>query len=146
MVGPALWPRSWVGTWVAADGKTISISWGTQGAAVTVRSGPGQAPCRSHELLGGGTKMIEDLPARCELDEQGRRYLEVEAGTPTVGATYRLYPAIEDAAGFRSAGDDVNVEQLLLVPNTAIGLYDDYDDDLGVSWAIPLQPLRWASV
>jgi hypothetical protein len=90
-------------------------------------------------------KVIDNLPARSDLDQQSRRYLEVEAGTADLGPTYRLYPAIQDAHGRRTAGDNVTVEELLLVPSIAIGLYDDYDDDMGVPWAYPLHPLRWFS-
>jgi hypothetical protein len=94
-------------------------------------------------LLGGGTAVIEDLPARCDIDEKGRRYLEVEAGTPELGPTCRLYPSIEDDSGMRPAGDDVAVEHLVLVPNTSIGRYDDWEDDQGVPWAYPMHWLIW---
>jgi hypothetical protein len=33
-------------------------------------------------------------------------------------------------------------DHLVLVPNIAIGLFDDFDDDLGVPWAYPLDRLR----
>lgn len=32
---------------------------------------------------------------------------------------------------------------LVLVPEVTMGMYDDWDDDLGVPWAFPLAPLRW---
>jgi hypothetical protein len=139
------WPRSWVGTWVAPDGKTISISWDSHGITVTARPSRGQTPYQSVDLLDGDTKMIENLPARCDLDQQGHRYLEVEAGTADLGPTYHLYPATKTRTGLRAAGDNVTVEKLLLVPNTVIGLYDDDEDDLGVPWAYPLHPLKWSS-
>ena len=139
----ASWPPAWLGTWVAVDGKTVSIADVGGTVAVTVCPGPGRGPYRSAELLGGGTKPIESLPATCTVDERGRLYLEVEAGTPDVGPTYRLYAAREDDGGWRTADPDLPVELLVLVPNTNIGLYDDWDDDLGVPWAYPLDPLRW---
>ncbi|GAA5190320.1 hypothetical protein GCM10023322_45180 [Rugosimonospora acidiphila] len=111
---------------------------------MTARPGPGQAPYRSAQLLDDGTKPIEDLPARCDTDQRGHRYLEVEAGTVNLGPTYRLYAAREEADELRGAADDLPVERLVLVPEIVMGLYDDYDDDLGVPWAYPLRPLRWA--
>jgi hypothetical protein len=137
------WPRSWVGGWVAPDGKTVELAVDGPRISVTVRPGPGREPYRSAELLEGGTVPIRNLEARCARDDKGIRHLEVEAGTPTLGPTYRLYPAAVDADGRRHpAADDVPVERIVLLPATSIGLYDDWDDDFGVPWAYPLEPLR----
>jgi hypothetical protein len=137
------WPSSWVGTWTAQDGKTVTIGQSTRGMTVTVRPAPDQPSYLSAELLEGGTKRIERLPASCQVDNEGRRYLEIEAGSPGLGPTYRLYAAVEGPEGLRKAHDDAAVDRLVLVPNTMIGLYDDWDDDLGVPWAYPLDPRRW---
>ena len=70
--------------------------------------------------------------------------MEIEAGTPELGPTYRLYSAVEPTPGARAAATDTtDVADVILVPNTSIGLYDDWEDDLGVSWALPLEPLQW---
>lgn len=66
----------------------------------------------------------------------------MEAGTAELGPTYRLYPATESPTGWRTADSDVPADRLVLIPITLIGLYDDFDDDLGVPWAHPLLPLR----
>ncbi|MBF9132118.1 hypothetical protein I0C86_24640 [Plantactinospora sp. S1510] len=137
------WSTSWTGTWVAADAKTVRLSHGDCGITVTVSPGPDQPPYRSAPLLDGGTKRIENLPTSLLVDEAGRQCLEVEAGVPGLGPTYRLYAAVRDAAGLSIARGDVAVDRIVLIPNTAIGLYDDFDDDLGVPWAYPLSPLRW---
>jgi hypothetical protein len=136
------WPPSWVGTWIGDDGKTVRVVRNDGGIAVTVSPGRGQAAYLSAELLGGGRKRIDDLPARCLVDGEGRRYLEIEAGTPGLGPTYRLYAAVIEDTGLRQAHHDDSVDRLVLVPNTGIGMYDDFDDDLGVPWAYPLAPLR----
>lgn len=136
------WPNSWLGTWVSTDGKAVTIESDDRALTVTIRPGVGLAPCVSATLLGGGTKAIERLAAVCHLDHKRGRYLEVEAGTAEIGPTYRLYAAIDSPEGWRTANDDVPVDQLVLIPNTTIGLYDDFDDDLGVPWAYPLLPLR----
>ncbi|HEX5596848.1 MAG TPA: hypothetical protein VFX61_12665 [Micromonosporaceae bacterium] len=137
------WPTSWAGTWVAPDAKTVRLIREDRGIFVTVSPGPDQPPYLSAPLLDGGTKRIERLPASFQVDEEGRRYLEIEAGEPGLGPTYRLYAAVEDAAGLRIARGEVSVDRLVLYPNTAIGLYDDWDDDLGIPWAYPLSPLWW---
>src|SRR5262245_26931959 len=88
---PRRWPRPWFGTWVATDFKTVSIGWNGDEITITVRPSPCHAPYRSAELLDGSTRQIDHLPARCRFDDQGRRYLEAEAGTSGLGPTYRLY-------------------------------------------------------
>jgi hypothetical protein len=93
-------------------------------------------------LLDGSTKPIERIAADRHIDENGRRFLEIEVGTPEFGPTYRLYALIDEGEQWHAAGDDAPLEQLVLVPNTIIGLYDDYEDDLGVWWASPLLPFR----
>ena len=136
------WSPSWVGTWTADDGKTVRVVRDDGGIAVTVSPGRGQAAYLSAELLGGGRKRIEDLPARGLIDVESRRYLEIEAGTPGLGPTYRLYAAVTEGTRLRQAHHDDSVDRLVLVPNTSIGMYDDLDDDLGVPWAYPLAPFR----
>lgn len=143
MDGIAGWPTSWVGTWIAPDAKTVRIIQVDQGVSVTVSPGPDQPPYRSAPLLDGSTKPIERVAGSFHTDERGRSYLEVEAGTPGLGPTYRLYAAVETAGNLRIATATTRVDDLVLVPNTSIGLYDDFEDDLGVPWAYPLDPLRW---
>jgi hypothetical protein len=55
--------------------------------------------------------------------------LTIEAGVVGLGPTYRLRRAENDR----------------LLPSVGMGLYDDYDDDLGVPWAFPLEPYRRAT-
>ena len=142
---PAVWPIEWVGEWRAEDGKTVVLEQTGGEVRITVSPGPGLPPYESAELLKGGRKQIADLVAICRTDDQGRKYLEIEAGTEEVGPTYRLYAAIEDANGRQKASDDAPATRVILVPNTSIGLYDDYEDDLGVPWAYPLEPMRPAA-
>jgi hypothetical protein len=121
-----------MGWWVADDGKAVLIEHTHKKLHVTVAPARGGTPYSSAELLRGGTKRIERMLASCFVDEHGRRYLEIEAGTPEIGPTYRLYPVVESSAGhplgtgeysrFRIAKDSVLVDDLILVPNTSIGL------------------------
>lgn len=134
------WP--WVGTWIAADLKTITIAREGQGLTVTVSPGPDQVPYTGAPLPDGSEKTIDRLPAHCHTD-RGLLYLQVEAGIPGIGPTYHLYGVVDGASGYRAANEKVPAEQLTLLPDTGIGFYDDWEDDLGVPWAYPLQPLKW---
>lgn len=141
----AAWPKKWVGWWVAPDGKAVLVERFRRRILVSVAPRRGGNPYESAQLLDGATKRIERLEASARVDDEGRRYLEIEAGTPELGPTYRLYSAVEPSPGARAAAaDETAVDRVILIPNTSIGLYDDWDDDLGVPWALPLEPLRWA--
>ena len=120
----------------------VTIEQDSDAVLVTVRPGVGQAAYTSASLLDGSTKPIERIAAACHIDQHGLRYLEVEAGTPELGPTYRLHAVIDTGGQRRPAAYDVPGDQLVLVPNTLIGLYDDFEDDLGVWWAYPLLPLQ----
>ena len=109
---------------------------------MTVRPDGEARAYESAELLGGGRKRIERLVASCFADDAGRRYLQVEAGTDGLGPTYRLYAALEHGGERHGAPDDTPCEEVVLVPDTGIGLYDDWEDDQGVPWAFPLEPMH----
>lgn len=140
-----MWPRGWVGTWTADDGKTVTVTLRRRRPLVTVRPSADAAPYESDELLEGGVESIAKLEAQPELDNDGRLRLSVEAGTPGIGPRYHLHPVVgsEDGGWGRPTGAE-DVSSITLLPNVTAGLYDDYEDDLGVSWALPLEPLRWA--
>jgi len=81
----ATWPPAWTGMWIAEDSKTVTIEHGSDHPCVSVAPGPKAPPYRSAELLGGGTKSIDRLAGTCWIDDEGRFYLEVEAGTDGLG-------------------------------------------------------------
>lgn len=138
-----LWPPRWHGTWHAEDGKSVSVERDGQQVLVTVRPSPRAAPYLSAELLGGGRRSVLRLPAVAEVD-RGHLRLSVEAGTEDLGPRYHLRPAVGRADGTltRPTGAEPPSD-LVLVPEVTMGMYDDWDDDLGVPWAFPLAPLRW---
>lgn len=122
--------ESLAGWWIAADGKAVLVEHIDGRVLITVAPARG-GPCyRGAELLGGGHQDVRRLEA-APGDSDGSPFLQVEAGTPGLGPTYRLYVGTDDD------GD-------VLMPQVVMGLYDDYDDDLGVPWAFPLLPLRQA--
>lgn len=140
----ASWPPSWVGWWVAADGKAVLIEISEEKVLVSVAPDRSSGPYESAILLAGDVKRIENLEASVGFDDQEGRFLEIEAGSADVGPTYRLFAACELSPGTLTRADDAqNVADVILVPTTSMGLYDDQEDDLGVPWALPLEPLRW---
>lgn len=146
MLAPWGLSENGVGRWVAQDGKTVILEAGCDILLVTVSPAVDASPYRSAELLGGGTKLIDRLPARVGVDTDGVRHIEIEAGTPEVGPTYRLYPALPaESGGYRPAEDDAEPTKLILLPNRSTGLYDEWEDDLGIPWALPLEPLHWST-
>lgn len=144
MPEPADWPTSWVGEWRAPDGKTVRIERRRRTLLVSVLPRADGPPYRK-VLLDGTTREVDRLPAQAFTDDEDRLYLEIEAGTPGLGPTYRLYAAAEDDSGRGRAPVGLPAEQLVLVPSTGIGLYDDWEDDQGVPWAYPLEPMRRTS-
>lgn len=110
------------GRWVDDVGRVLVIDRRGCEVLVTVLCAETSAPYRRSLLLGRG--WTRDLVAK--LDERGR--LIIEAGTKHLGPTFEL----------EHDGD-------VLTPSVGMGLYDDFDDDLGVPWAFPLSRYRRAS-
>jgi hypothetical protein len=135
-------PDHWIGWWEAEDGKAVFLERGKGGVLITVAPAQGSSPYQSARLLSGRRKRIRRLRASCLADEAGRRYLEIEAGTNDLGPTYRLYPVVARAGRLEAAPDDAPRTDVVLLPEVNIGLYDDWDDDLGVPWAEPLLPFQ----
>ncbi len=109
------------GLWVDEEGRALYVD----GAFVTVTESLIGPPFRKPLLVWHGRTAA--MPAKL-VDKDGDTYLQVEAGTVDLGPTYQLHLM-----------DD------MLVPVLGLGLYDDFDDDLGVPWAIPLLPWRRAT-
>ena len=108
-----------IGRWIDESGRVLIIERRDQDAVVvTVLCAETNAPYRRSLLLGRGT--TKDLVA--ELTDTR---LVVEAGTVHLGPTLQL-----------------EREGELLAPTVAMGLYDDFDDDLGAPWAFPLSHYR----
>jgi hypothetical protein len=62
-----------------------------------------------------------------------------------VGPTYRLYFVVEEEnQKLRVATSDDLIEKIKIIPDIGMGLYDDWEDDLGVPWALPLSDYKKA--
>ncbi|MGH3738541.1 MAG: hypothetical protein ACRDT6_23470 [Micromonosporaceae bacterium] len=131
-----------LGWWVADDGKTVLLEQiGCESLVVTVAPERGAESYVGAELLGGGLKRIERVRAQPQRTKRGHWYLEIEAGTDAVGPTYRLYPAQGGHGTWQPVSQVIAGAVSALLPEVHIGLYDDWEDDLGVPWAFPLLPL-----
>lgn len=138
------WPRLWTGMWCTDDGRSVTIERKGRDVLVTVQPTAHTAPYSSAALLDGERKAISRLRARTERDACGGVHLSVEAGTDGLGPCYHLAPMIHgtDGALVRPTGHEPP-SSLVLVPHVTIGLYDDWEDDIGVPWAYPLAPMQW---
>ena len=120
-----------LGLWVDARGRALFV-W-RRGrdereksqfeAEVSVTDGVMGMP---YEVQGLGLNALPTRDMRATMD-QGE--LRAEAGVIGIGPTYTLR-LMEDGT---------------LVPRVEMGLYDDWEEDLGVPWAFPLEAYRRAT-
>ena len=113
------------GLWIDEGGRALWIE--ADGEAALVSVAPGVAePCYQRPPLLGHVRRGRTLEMPAALAEDGR--LRVEAGSPGLGPIY-----------------DLTFEGDQLSPSVHLGLYDDFEDDLGVPWALPLSLYRRAT-
>ncbi|MFW9923178.1 MAG: hypothetical protein ACFFDW_07840 [Candidatus Thorarchaeota archaeon] len=88
-------------------------------------------------------KNMRNLITRWTIDEQRRvKRLQVEVGMTFIGPTYNLYLSKnnENLQNLVKESNDIR-----LYPEVQMGLYDDWEDDLGVPWAFPYKDYKKAS-
>lgn len=123
-----------VGWWVASDDKALLIERGPKNALfLSVHPSRAAPPYRSAVLLDGTRKAIH----RCAVSLTPPVVLTVEAGTDGLGPTYSVHPGLWDGEAWVPTLDLAN-RGIALIPSVTIGLYDEWEDDLGVPWAFPL--------
>ena len=103
--------------------------WDAEGKPYTIR------------LLGDATRSTINLSAALDT-EDGKRLLQVEAGTYHLGPTYNLHFGVMRDGVLHSARLWDFWRELFLVPSVGVGLYDDWENNLGVPWAFPLRVWR----
>lgn len=109
----------YLGRWKDESGRVLAIRFGGDGAILADYTGKDGIPY-TRSMLNFRKSPSRDMPAA--MNGQG---LVVELGTPGLGPTLFLVRA--DDAGRRA-----------LVPRLDMGLYDDWEDDLGAPWVLPL--------
>lgn len=137
-------PTTWMGNWVDDTGRTLTIQLANeQEYKVTIKDKSGvpfKIDLTGFKLL---DKETIDLKTKVANDTDGRQHLQVEAGIDDIGPTYQLYFIVEDESQkLRLATSDDHVERIKIKPNIGIGLYYDWEDDLGVPWALPLNDYK----
>jgi hypothetical protein len=110
------------GLWIDATGRALLIAH-RSGGSYSVSVAPSVSDDWYPRSLLCGRATTHGMPATFA----GAK-LVVEAGEQGLGPTWELTPGGEE-----------------LVPCVRMGLYDDFDDDLGVPWAFPLSRFRRAS-
>lgn len=135
-------PNNWTGRWVDKNGKSIEIKEEKpKSYLISIRDKDGQF--YSIHLLENKEISTENLISRFNTDIEKKPYLEVEAGTYGLGPTFNLYFIAErDRGEFRFAQDSDSIDIVRIRPRVGMGLYDDWDYDLGVPWAYPLEDFK----
>lgn len=90
-------------------------------------------------LLKDKINKTEKLEANFTVDIKGYPILQVEAGESGIGPTYDLYFTKYSSGKHRLASNFTSLNQVRITPNVGMGLYDDFEDNLGVPWAFPLE-------
>jgi hypothetical protein len=130
-------PKFWCGNWKDDKGKQLIIKTsGSNFYTVSVLSHLNK-PYKI-DLLEDGESTTQNLSAKLITDAKNTSILRVEAGSVGIGPTYDLYLLTEYQTGkFRGAHVRDMIDRMVIRPKISMGLYDDFDDDLGVSWATP---------
>lgn len=125
----ARFPAAWLGRWSTDDGRRLSIE--RDGGDLRVRV-----------QLPGDDAAGPAMEAHWLELRTNRWVLRVEVGSPDgmagLGPTYNL--SFEADGRAADAGDAL--DSIVALPEVGMGMYDDFDDDLGVPWAPPLSPWR----
>lgn len=134
-------PTHWCGLWTDKNGKQLIIESAKHHFYSVTVLDPGNNPFQIN-LLGDEKKVTLELKGQFCKDLDGNLMLQVEAGTEGIGPTYRLYFLVAKDQSFRPAKNTDEIKKIIIRPTIGIGLYDDYEDDLGVPWAFPLEDFK----
>jgi hypothetical protein len=139
-------PTTWTGNWVDDIGRTLTIEVANDREyKVSIKDSSGIPFKINWTGFGLFDKKTTDLKSEITKDNNGRQHLQVEAGMVGVGPTYRLYFVVDEGSEkLRLATSDDKIEKIKIKPDVGIGLYDDWEDDLGVPWALPLSDYKKA--
>jgi len=135
-------PKEWLGIWIDKTGRILDLEEDiSHNLTVSVNDKVGSYFLIN--LLGNNKKETRNLLGRFSSDGKGNPYLEIEAGEKGLGPTYQLYFIIElENKDIRLAEDNDHINKIRIRPNIGLGLYNDWEDDLGVPWAFPLEDFK----
>jgi len=138
-------PEELCGLWVDEDGKAIYI---TKVKPLEFRT---TIIFDFNEQLENKTMKIDEhlkqLLTRWLPDEQRNvNRLQIEAGIQFLGPTYNLYLSKVDDKPQNFILKTYETENIVLYPEVQMGLYDDWEEDLGVSWGFPYKNYQKATL
>ena len=135
-------PKSWFGLWTDKNEKQLIIQTTKHDFySVTVLNKDG-IPFQI-DLLGDKKRDTEKLIGQFTKDTNGNPILQVEAGSNEIGPTFDLYfLTTKDNDEHRLAKNTDDIDKIIIKPSVGMGLYDDWEDDLGVPWAFPLEDFK----
>lgn len=135
-------PKEWLGLWEDDNGKQLKIESIKNGLySVSIYNNEG-IPYKI-ELLDNKLKDTITLKATFTNDTNRNSILQVEAGEYGIGPTYNLYfMSFKNGQELNFAVNSDDLNMIIIKPTVGIGLYDDFEDDLGVSWAYPLSDFK----
>ena len=133
--------RLYVGTWCDDLGRRLRIRESIDPYSFDVSVSDAKGQPYTLRLLDDISRSTLNLSAALEA-EDGKRLLQVEAGSYHLGLTYNLQLGVMRDGVLHAARLWDFWRELLLVPSVGVGLYDNWEDDLGVPWAFPLRVWR----
>lgn len=134
-------PIEWCGLWRNKNGKQLIIQ-STHHKFYTVTILDEEGKAFEIDLPGNSKKVTQNLSALFSNDTNGNPFLQVEAGINEIGPTYDLYFLSEQGKELDLALNSDKIESLVIQTKVGMGLYDDWEDDLGVPWAFPLENFK----
>ena len=134
-------PKTWCGLWTDKNGKQLIIETTKHDFYIITILDKNGKPFEI-DLLGESMKKTRSLTANFSRDTNGNPFLQVEAGTNEIGPTYDLYFLTLLNQEMKLAKNSDDIEQLIIKPKVGMGLYYDWEDDLGVPWAFPLENFK----
>jgi hypothetical protein len=131
-------PKSWHGQWKDEYGRKLIIKGSQHGFYVVTVLDPNGQPYEI-DLLENKKKKTLSLTSRFTVDTDKNPILQVEAGSKNIGPTYDLHFLSKDKNDSESnARNSDDIDRVYIKTNVGMGLYNDWEDDLGVPWAFPL--------
>jgi len=137
-------PEELCGLWIDEDGKAVYI---VKIEPLVLKTAvifdlPEQLESDSLHI----NEHLKQLSTNWVLDEKRKIHrLQIEAGIENIGPTYNLYVS---SIGASSESFDIitaKIDDIRLIPEVQMGLYDDWEDDLGVEWGFPYKNYKKAS-
>ncbi len=135
-------PKSWCRLWTDKNEKQLIIQATKHDFySVTVLDKNG-IPFQI-DLLGNKKRNTKKLTGQFTKDTNGNPILQVEAGSNEIGPTLDLYfLTTKGNDEYRLAKNTDDIDKIIIKPSVGMGLYDDWEDDLGVPWAFPLEDFK----